>query len=218
MLNEGYRNIQVTDVCARTVEPEVQRLPRQLYLWSSAFLQSAFYFDGLLRSPFRMLKRRLDGRNSQGGSGRRREPVAVATGSIAYAGAAGAPHTMLSVATDFTTALRTSASARSASARPRRSLGEGGPWTREATPSLAAGASAGGERRRIEEPYRQAFGSEHTKIYGRPVGWALLASAVEQIAMPTLMLVMVLLRNWEGLALTIAVATLLSVTLSRRSS
>jgi glycosyltransferase involved in cell wall biosynthesis len=213
MVNEGYRNIQVTDVCARTVEPEVQRLPRQLYLWSSAFLQSAFYFDGLLRSPFRMLKRRLDGRNSQGGSGRRRKPVVVATGSIAYAGAgsAAAPHTMLSVATDFTTALRTSASARSASARPRRSLGEGGPWTREATPSLATAASAGGERRRIQEPYRQAFGSEHTKIYGRPVGWVLFASAVEKIAMPTLMLVMLLLRNWEGLAITVAVETLLSV-------
>ena len=195
MVNEGYRNIQVTDVCARTVEPEVQCLPRQLYLWSSAFLQSAFYFDGLLRSPFRLLKRRrVDNRNSQGGSGRRREPVAVATGSIAYAGAgtAGAPHTMLSVATDFTTALRT-------------------PWTRESTPSLAIAASAGGERRRIQEPYRQAFGSEHTKIYGRPIGWALLASAVEKIAMPTLMLVMVLLRNWEGLAITIAVETLLSV-------
>ena len=32
MLNEGYRNVQVLDVCARTVEPEVQRLPKQIYL------------------------------------------------------------------------------------------------------------------------------------------------------------------------------------------
>src|SRR5262245_3272439 len=45
MLNEGYRNIQLTDVYARTAEPEVQRLPRQLYLWSSSFLQSCFYFN-----------------------------------------------------------------------------------------------------------------------------------------------------------------------------
>jgi glycosyltransferase involved in cell wall biosynthesis len=51
MVNEGYRNVQVSDVLARTVEPEVQRLPKQLSLWSSAFLQSAFYFDALLRSP-----------------------------------------------------------------------------------------------------------------------------------------------------------------------
>ena len=57
MLNQGYRNVQVLDVCARTVEPEVQRLPKQIYLWSSAFLQSAFYFDALLKSPFKVLKR-----------------------------------------------------------------------------------------------------------------------------------------------------------------
>ena len=56
MLNEGYRNIQVLDVLARTVEPEVQRLPKQLYLWSSAFLQSAFYFDALLKSPFKVIQ------------------------------------------------------------------------------------------------------------------------------------------------------------------
>ena len=43
MLNQGYRNVQVLDVCARRVEPEVQRLPRQIYLRSSAFLRSAFY-------------------------------------------------------------------------------------------------------------------------------------------------------------------------------
>ena len=45
MLNEGYRNIQLTDVYARTVEPEIQKLPRQVYLWSSSFLQSCYYFD-----------------------------------------------------------------------------------------------------------------------------------------------------------------------------
>ena len=57
MLNEGYRNVQITDVYARTVEPQVHRLPRQTYLWSSAFLQSCYYFDPLLRSPFKALKR-----------------------------------------------------------------------------------------------------------------------------------------------------------------
>ncbi len=57
MLNEGYRNIQLPDVYARTVEPEIQRLPRQIYFWSSAFLQSCYYFDPLLRSPFKALKR-----------------------------------------------------------------------------------------------------------------------------------------------------------------
>jgi glycosyltransferase involved in cell wall biosynthesis len=55
--NEGYRNVQLQDVVARSEEPEVQRLPRQVYLWSSSFLQSCYYFDALLRTPFRLLKR-----------------------------------------------------------------------------------------------------------------------------------------------------------------
>ncbi len=55
--NEGYRNAQLQDVVARSEEPEVQRLPRQVYLWSSSFLQSCYYFDPLLRTPFRLVKR-----------------------------------------------------------------------------------------------------------------------------------------------------------------
>lgn len=195
MVNEGYRNIQVTDVCARTVEPEIHRVPRQLYLWSSAFLQSSFYFDGLFRSPFKALRRRRrDDHNSHGRPGRRQESFAVPAGSMAYAGAgtAAAPHSMLSVATDLTTAMRS-------------------PWTREATPSLAAASSSRAERRRIQEPYRQAFGSKHTQAYGRPIGWALLTSAIEKVALPTLVLIMVIVGNWEGLLITIGVETLLSV-------
>lgn len=57
LLNEGYRNIQLQDVLARTEEPEATRLPRQVYLWSSSFLQSCYYFDRLLRSPFKAYKR-----------------------------------------------------------------------------------------------------------------------------------------------------------------
>lgn len=55
----GYRNAQIMDVYARTLEPEVQALPKQVYLWSSSFLQSCYYFDELLRSPFKALKRRF---------------------------------------------------------------------------------------------------------------------------------------------------------------
>jgi glycosyltransferase involved in cell wall biosynthesis len=58
MVNQGYRNIQLTDVLARSEEPEAGRLPRQIHLWSSSFLQSCYYFDVLLRSPFKALKRR----------------------------------------------------------------------------------------------------------------------------------------------------------------
>ena len=55
--SEGYRNIQINDVQARSEEPEVQRLPRQVYLWSSSFLQSCYYFDDLLRGPLKAPKR-----------------------------------------------------------------------------------------------------------------------------------------------------------------
>jgi len=187
MLTEGYRNVQVTDVLARTVEPEVQRLPKQLNLWSSAFLQSAFYFDALLKSPFKALKRRRMRRDAAGGSGRRVQPIATTAGSVAYAGAGTqAPNALFSVATNLGAAMQ-------------------GRW------APALGASGGAERRRIQEPYRQAFGREHTRTYGRPAGWALLASAVEKIGFPTVLLLMLIFQNWEGLLITIGAETLITV-------
>lgn len=187
MLSEGYRNVQVLDVLARTVEPEVQRLPKQLNLWSSAFLQSAFYFDALLKSPFKALKRRRMRRNAAGGSGRRLQPIPTTAGSVAYAGAGRqAPNAFFSVAANF-----------------------GGAMQERWAPALAA--PGGAERRRIQEPYRQAFGREHTRTYGRPAGWALLASAIEKIGFPTVLLTMLIFRNWEGLLVTIGAETLITV-------
>jgi glycosyltransferase involved in cell wall biosynthesis len=191
MLNEGYRNVQVLDVCARTVEPEVQCLPKQVYLWSSAFLQSVFYFDALLKSPFKVLKRWRLGRGPTNGSGGGLEPAVASAASVAYAGlgAATPPHALLSVNIASTVS---------------------GAWA-----SASAGAHASdavSERRRIHAPYRQAFGREHTRTYGRPVGWALLSSAVEKIGFPTLLLMMVLLGNWEGLIITACAETLVTVT------
>ena len=57
LLNEGYRNIQLQDVTAHSMEPEMRVLHKQIYLWSSSFLQSCYYFDQLLRSPFKALRR-----------------------------------------------------------------------------------------------------------------------------------------------------------------
>jgi len=57
MLNKGYRNIQVPDIQARSMEPRAQGLPRQIYMWSSSFLQSCYYFDSLITSPLRWPKR-----------------------------------------------------------------------------------------------------------------------------------------------------------------
>lgn len=57
LLNEGYRNIQVPDVYAKSREPLLKNLPKQIYLWSSSFLQSCYYFPKLVWSPFKALKR-----------------------------------------------------------------------------------------------------------------------------------------------------------------
>jgi len=57
LLSRGYRNVQITDVYMRSQEPEATRLPRQFYLWSSAFLQSCYYLDDLVRSPFKVFER-----------------------------------------------------------------------------------------------------------------------------------------------------------------
>lgn len=135
--NEGYRNIQLQDVQARSEEPEVQRLPRQVYLWSSSFLQSCYYFDPLLRSPFKSFKR----------------------------------------------------------------------W-RKRRKDKQRGIE---ELRLIKEQYRQPFGDQHTKEYGRPVGWAMLLSAIEKIGFPTALIVMTILRMWEPLAVTLIAEVIVSL-------
>jgi glycosyltransferase involved in cell wall biosynthesis len=141
LLDQGYRNIQLTDVCARSMEPEVHRLPRQIYFWSSSFLQSCYYFDELLRSPFKAFKRYL-----------RR-------------------------------------------VRERRSGAEGEIQ----------------EKRRIAEAYRQPFGIKHSREFGRPMGWILFASAAEKIFFPTALVIMMLLKMWDGLAVTMVAETVLAV-------
>jgi hypothetical protein len=156
LLNEGYRNVHLTDVYARTVEPPVHRLPKQLCAWSSAFLQSCYYFDPLVKSPLRAVSRLL--RLPQ----RRQKPLSVSS---------------------------------------------------TASPSAQRAGDVGGgiERRRIQEPYRQAFGRQRTLDWGRPAGWMLLMSAVEKICFPTALLIMLILHNWWGLAATMALETLIGI-------
>ncbi|UCD12219.1 MAG: glycosyltransferase family 2 protein [Nitrospinaceae bacterium] len=57
LLEKGYRNIQLRDVFAHSEEPEAQRVPRQVFLWSSSFLQSCYYFPSLVFSAFKSIKR-----------------------------------------------------------------------------------------------------------------------------------------------------------------
>lgn len=135
--NEGYRNIQLQDVTARSEEPEVQRLPRQIYLWSSSFLQSCYYFDPLLRTPFKLFKRMRKKREEK--------------------------------------------------------------------------QSGVADLRRIAEQYRQPFGEQHTLEFGRPIGWAMFLSAVEKIGFPTALIIMILLRMWEPLAVTLVAEVIVSL-------
>ncbi|WP_119716717.1 glycosyltransferase family 2 protein [Cognatilysobacter tabacisoli] len=140
--NEGYRNIQLQDVVARTEEPEAQRLPRQTYLWSSSFLQSCYYFDHLLRTPFRVFKRmRKNHRDQRSGEAQR-----VA------------------------------------------------------------------EMRKVQEQYRQPFGERFSQEYGRPIGWAMFLSALDKIFFPAALIIMMVLRMWEPLAVTIIAEMLVSLT------
>ncbi len=203
MLNEGYRNIQLIDVQARTVEPEVHRLPRQVYLWSSSFLQSCYYFDPLVRSPFRAIKRWLNG---SGGKASRDSGVPV-------------PQTVPAGArsTSFLRAIPATGG-----------LGPGigtnlhlGPT--ELTPRLAGSveyrsglrgsgpSDRRGDRRLVSEPYRQGFGRARTEAYGRPAGWILLMSAAEKVFFPTSLLIMLILRWWEALAVTVACETAICI-------
>lgn len=133
----GFRNIQLNDVYALTVEPPLSRLPRQILMWSSAFLQSCYYFDDLVRTPlksprvlFRYLMSKLSG-------------------------------------TDKTI----------------------------------------NEKRVVKEAYRQSFNPEVTKKYGRPIGWFVFTSLFEKLAYPTVLLMFIIMKLWEPLALTILAET-----------
>ncbi len=47
LVNGGYKNVQIADAKMISAEPRVDRLPRQLFLWTSSFLQSAYYFRNM---------------------------------------------------------------------------------------------------------------------------------------------------------------------------
>jgi len=200
LLNQGYRNIQLHDVYARTVEPEFHLLHRQLYMWSSAFLQGCYYFDDLLRSPLRAIRRagkRVRTRPQGGAKWRVSAPVSALTpaGGPAY----GAPlFVPVRVKTESSPSAPLASVATVLEEPPR--LGGSG----------ASGAS-GIERRVIAEPYRQPFGRTHTQQYGRPMGWVLLMSAIEKVFFPTSLLIMLLLAHWEALAVTVVAESALGL-------
>ena len=203
MLNEGYRNIQVNDVLARTVEPPCHRLPRQVYLWSSSFLQSCFYYDTLLRSPL-LAVRRLFTRKASERAARVPAPAAASqspmmAGMPALAGAG--------AGSDDTSAM---------SALMRSAVVPGGPaGSSGASTSPEIGFRgdfpAGRERRQVREQYRQPFGREHTRRFGRPVGWLLAAGLIEKVCFPVALVIMLALAQWEALLVTLGFESLLAL-------
>lgn len=141
--NYGYRNIQVQDVYALTQEPPVYKLPAQIFMWSSSFLQCCYYFGDLLMTPFKI-------------------------------------HKVL--------------------------------WKRykeKTNPEFKKIL----QLRKIKEPYRQAFGVEYTKKYGRPIGWYIFLSAVEKITYPTVILMLIYFKLWFALLLTYSIEVLLCATI-----
>jgi Glycosyl transferase family 2 len=203
MLNEGYRNIQLIDVQARTVEPDVQRLPRQVYLWSSSFLQSCYYFDPLVRSPFRAIKRWLNGsggKTSRASQGRVPQTARAGAGSTSFLRA-------IPAGGGFGPGIGTSLhlGPTDLAARVDASVAHQG-----ALHGMGASVRRG-ERRVVSEPYRQGFGRVHTESHGRPAGWILLMSAMEKVFFPTSLLIMLILRWWEALAVTVACETAICI-------
>ncbi len=142
LLKHGYRNIQLMDVYARSQEPEAEYLPKEIYMWSSSFMQSCYYFDDLVRSPIKSFRRYLYHRKVEKEHGKDIQKM-----------------------------------------------------------------------RKIKEPYREAFGDNVTLQYGRPMGWVIFVSLLEKTLYPTTLLMFIMFQAWEILGLTVALETLISVTI-----
>ncbi|MGY0800047.1 glycosyltransferase family 2 protein [Lysobacter sp. A286] len=74
LVTEGYRNIRIADVVARTQYPELQHLPRRCWQASIGLLQCGHYFDVLLRSPLRVAQRWMQRRGKSPSSVSSQDP------------------------------------------------------------------------------------------------------------------------------------------------
>lgn len=57
LLHEGYRNVMIPGVVARTEDPALPQLPGQQRRWASSFFRSCADMEGLLASPFKAFAR-----------------------------------------------------------------------------------------------------------------------------------------------------------------
>ena len=65
------------------------------------------------------------------------------------------------------------------------------------------------KKRKILEAYRQPFGVEYTKKYGRNIGWFVFTSCFEKVSFPIVILILIILRAWEALLLGIGAEVIL---------
>lgn len=133
-IDNGYRNAIVSGALARTQEPLIHKLPKQLFIWSSGFLQTCYYFQHIIKSPINRLKL-LSKKNKT----------------------------------------------------PKEVL----------------------EKRKIQEPYRQQWGQDYSKKFGRPIGWFIFTSIFEKIAFPVFLAILFYLQDWYLFLYTFIAETLL---------
>ena len=93
----------------------------------------------------------------------------------------------------------------------RRALPEAQTQHGDVRPGAAVSNRGSRDRRVVREAYRQGFGRTRTESHGRPAGWILALSAAEKVFFPTTLLIMLLLRLWEELAVTVAGETAICV-------
>lgn len=56
LVNSGYKNVLVDNIYALTQEPKFSKIFKQIFKWSSSYLQCCYYFDDLVSTPFKFYR------------------------------------------------------------------------------------------------------------------------------------------------------------------
>lgn len=134
-IDNGYRNSVISEAIAKTQEPFFYRLPKQVFIWTSGFLQTCYYFGHVYSTLWRRIK---------------------------------------------ATFKKTSV--------PKEIL----------------------DKRKYSEPYRQPWGTEYSKAFGRPINLYIATMSMEKILFPLFLIFIIYFQNWFAL-LTTAIAELLLI-------
>jgi cellulose synthase/poly-beta-1,6-N-acetylglucosamine synthase-like glycosyltransferase len=70
---KGYRNVHISSVLCESTEPPVNRVWKQMFLWSSSFIQSFHYFPELSLTPVGWLRKLRGGGEKPGESSGRQQ-------------------------------------------------------------------------------------------------------------------------------------------------